>query len=177
MIVRSVIRGNTVEEELQQGYEFILDEAANTLSESELKHLADITSIGYQYASQKYDYIETLHDTVSDWIAEARREEFYIPHASTLIDFTPWYNDTKEVKSQMKPRQNLNAIPAFFVYFGAIVLALFCISATTFVMGLCQNTFPINPVYLFMFTVGFLGLLITDVVAAAEWRKDQNVQK
>ena len=177
MIVQNVIRGNTVADDLRQDYEFILDEAAAVLSESELKHLTDVANIGYQYASPKYDYIESLHDSISDWIAEDRRKEFHVSHTSTVIDFMSWYNDSSEVENQMDSAKSIHTIPAFFVCFGAIVLALFCISATIFVMGLCQNSFPINPVYLFMFAVGFLGLFLTVVVATAEWRKGQNVQK
>ena len=177
MNVQRVIWGNTVKQDLEQNYEFILDEAATALSESEFKHFSDVANIGYEYASQKDAYIETIHDTISDWIAEDRRNRFHISQPSTVIDFSFWYNRPEEVKNQMKQTQEFNAIPAFFVYFGAVVLALFCISATVFVIGLCQNTFSINPVYLFMFVVGFLGLLLTDIVAVTEWRKAQNVQK
>lgn len=177
MIVQNVIHGNTVENALHQDYESILSEASATLSEAEFKHLTDIANIGYQYATRKYDYVETINETISEWVAEERRAELHFPHSSTVIDFGIWYNDAEEVKNQMESTQGFNVIPALFVCFGAVVLALFCISATILVIGLCQKTFFINPVYLFMLTVGFLGLLFTDIAAIVEWRKGQNVQK
>lgn len=172
-----VIKGSTVELSLPQDYESILDEVSAELSEAEYEHLLDIANVGYEHASQKDDYLDSLYDTVNDWAAEARRAKLHLTQGSTEIAFQNWYNDTHEVKNGMESGQSYSVIPAFFVCFGAVVLALFCISATILTIGVCHGSFPFNPVYLFMFTIGFLGLLLTDIVAVAEWRKCQNVQK
>jgi len=177
MIIHKVTQGSNVKKVLIQDYEAILNDAPTELSEAEFKHLNDIASIGYEHALQKDEYIEALHDTITEWAAEARRKAFYCTQSSTEIDFLSWYNKTSEVKEPMQANQKFSTIPTFFVWFGAVVLALFCISATVFVMGICQNAFLVNPVYLFMFCIGFLGLLLTDIVAIAEWRNAQNVQK
>lgn len=170
-----IIHGSAADA-LHEDYESILSDAATELSEAEYEHLADIANIGFEYAMQKDEYIEALQDIVFGWLAEARRADIHLIQASTEIDFINWYNEPIEVKKQMKVNQGFHVIPTFFVYFGAVVLSLFCIFATIFVIGIFQKTFPVNPVYLFMFTVGFLGLLLTDIVAIAEWRKGQNVQ-
>ena len=173
----SVIAGSSAKKLLIQNYEAVLRDASTELSEMEFKRLADMASVGYKHAAQKDDYVEALHDTITEWAVAARRKAFFLTQSSTEIDHESWYNKTSEVKRQMQETQAYSTIPTFFVWFGMIVLALFCISVTILVMGICQNAFPINPVYLFMFTVGFLGLLLTDIVAVAEWRKAQNVQK
>lgn len=177
MIKYKVIYSSVVEKSLIQDYESVLNDASVELSEAELKHLTDIAHVGYEHAAQKEGYVEALHYAVSEWIAESRRAELHFVRSSPEIDFDHWYNNTSEVKKQMKTNQHFDTIPTFFVCFGAIVLALFCIFATVFIAGILQGSFVINPVYLFMFSVGFLGLLLTDVVAIAEWRKDQSVQK
>lgn len=169
--------GSAAEKALIQDYELILNDASTELSDAEFIHLTDIAHIGYEYAAQKEDYIESLRDTVYEWVTEARREKLHFTQSSTEIDFGNLYNETGEVKNQMKASQSFSVIPTFFVCFGAIVLALFCISATFFATGIFQKSFPINPVYLFMFTVGLLGLLLTDVAAIVEWRKGQNEKK
>lgn len=169
-----VIYDTAAEKILVNDYESVLNEVSATLSEAEYNHLNEVASIGYEYAAQKDEYVEALHETVSGWVAAARRTDFFLIDGSTEIDFGIWYNETIEVKKQMKANQNFNSIPTFFVYFGAVVLALFSVFATIFVMGICQKSFLINPVYLFMFTIGFLGLLLTDVAAIVEWRKGQN---
>lgn len=173
----NVIYGSTAESSLHQDYELILSDASTVLSEAEFKHLTDIANVGYKYAAQKYDFLETLGDTVSGWVTEERRFDLHFTQDSTVIDFTRWYNETEEVKEHMETNRKFNVIPTFFVSFGAVVLSLFCICATILSMGIYQKSFSINPVYLFMFTVGFLGLLLTDIVAIAEWRKGQSVQK
>lgn len=172
-----IIRGSVAEQMLQHDYASVLSEASAELSESEYKHLADIAGIGFEYAAQKDDYLDALHETVFGWVVEARREQFYLIQDSMEIDLKVLYNAPDEVKRQMDANQDINVIPTFFVFFGAIVLALFCISATIFAIGISQNTFPINPVYLFMIVVGFGGLFLTDIVAIAEWRKSQDEQK
>lgn len=171
-----ITKTSTARKTLTQDYESMLGDISTELSESECKYLADIAKIGYEHALQKDDYIEAVHDTVCEWVAETRRAKLYLTHDSMGNDFASWYNGTGEVESKMKSHQDHSVIPTFFVCFGAVALALFCISATVFVIGLCQNAFPFNPVYLVMFTIGFLGLLMTDVVAIAEWRKGQDVQ-
>lgn len=166
-----IIYGSTAEKDLIRDYEAILYSASTELSEDEFQHLADIADIGYEHATKKDDYVEALHETVSAWISETRRAELFLIKDSTAIDFEKWYNEASEVKTQMKSNKEYNFIPAFFVYFGAVVLALFCVFLTIFVVEIRLKFLFINPVYLFMFTVGFLGLLLTDVVAIVEWRK------
>lgn len=172
-----MINGSAAELPLPQDYESVLSEVSSELSDTEYEHLLDIADIGYEHASQKDDYIVSLCDTVYEWAAEARRAKLHLTQGSTDFAFDISYNNTDEVRNEMKRDQCFSVIPAFFVYFGAVVLALFCIFATIFMIGLCQSSFPVNPVYLFMFTVGFLGLLLTDIVAIVEWRKGQDVQK
>ena len=162
-------------ESYEQAYQAILSDAADVLSSEEFRHLADIADVGYTHTTQKDEYLDHLSDAVSDWVAEARREKFYCTHETLKLDLQKWYNGLKEVENKMQPKQNYKVIPAFYVYFGMITLALFCIFTTIFVLGICQNVFLINPVYLFMLSVGFLGLLATDITAIIEWRKGQNV--
>lgn len=175
----SVISGSVAEnfaiESYEQEYQAILSEASVVLSPEEFRHLADIADVGYTHTTQKDEYLEHLGDTVFDWLAEAHREKFYCTHETLKLDLQKWYNGLKEVENKMQPKQNYKVIPAFYVYFGMITLALFCIFTTIFVLGICQNVFLINPVYLFMLSVGFLGLLATDITAIIEWRKGQNV--
>lgn len=175
MIKHYITNSSNADEILLQDYEAILNEASTELSEIEYRHLADIANIGYEYATQKDDYLDALHDTICAWSAEARRLKLHVTHGSTEIDFLNWYN-TDEV-TIMKPNHNLDVIPSFFVCFGAVCLALFCVFVTIFLTSAQNNSFPFNPVYLFMFTVGFFGLLLTDIVAIAEWRKQQNEQR
>lgn len=173
----NVIYGSVAESGLCQDYEEILRDASAILSDAELKHLTDIANVGYEYAEQKYDYLETISGTISEWVTEERRADLHFVQHSTVIDFACLYNKTEEVSRQMETSHDFDAIPAFFVYFGAVVLALFCIFATIFTIGIYQQSFFINPVYLFMFTVSFLGLLLTDIVAISEWRKAKREQK
>lgn len=71
---------------------------------------------------------------------------------------------------QTKIKQK-NALPSFFIWFGVAMLSLFCASLILLAISISRETFPINPVYLLMATIGFLGLLITDIVAIVEWQK------
>lgn len=169
-----ITSGNIVKEMLAQDYTSILDSASDELSDAEYRHLVDIANVGYEHAWQKDDYVDSLRDTVCEWVSETRRAKLHLTQCSTDIDFEIWYNDASEVREKMREHQHLSVIPSFFVYFGAVTLALFCVFATIFVTGICQESFPMNPVYLFMFTVGFFGLLLTDIVAIAEWRKDRD---
>ncbi len=177
MSMLTLVRGSVAEEALVEDYETILNSASAELTETEYRHLTDIANIGYEYAHQKDDYVVALHESISDWLVETRRDAIRLVPRSTNIDFESLYNGSIEVMDHMDVNHNANAIPLFFVYFGAITLALFCIFATIFVCGISQQHFTINPVYLFMFAIGFLGLLITDIVAIADWRKGQNGQK
>lgn len=70
----------------------------------------------------------------------------------------------------MKKKRDTNAVPMFYI-FGAMALAGFCIFSMLFVLGIFLEVFPINPVYLLMLVIGFLGLLATDITAIIEWRK------
>jgi len=71
----------------------------------------------------------------------------------------------------MNKKQDTNAVPMFYICFGTIVLVGFCIFTMLFVLGIFLEVFPINPVYLMMLVIGFLGLLATDITAIIEWRK------
>lgn len=177
MVKHFTVGSTATKDILLHDYESVLYAAATELSEKEYKHLSDIANIGYHHATEKDTYIEDLTYTITEWLTAARRKEFFIVPDSTEFDLNYWYNNTSEVSKQMKEDHKHNVVPAFFVYFGAVVLALFCISATIFAVGIYQHSFPINPVYLFMFAVGFLGLLLTDIVAIAEWKKVRNEQK
>ena len=158
----------------EQAYQAILSDAADVLSSEEFRHLAEIADVGYTHTNQKDEYLDHLSDAVSDWVAEAHRAKFYCTQETLKLDLQMWYNAPKEVENQMQPKQDYKVIPAFYVYFGMITLALFCIFTTIFIFGICQNVFLINPVYLFMLSVGFLGLFATDITAIIEWRKGQN---
>lgn len=175
MVNCMVIQGSVVERDLEYGYESVLNDAYTNLTETEYKHLMDIAHIGYEYATQKADYVEELNDIVCDWVCEVRRSALHITQNSVKIDMKNVYNEANRRTIQMDEKQGFNEIPALFVGFGAIVLSLFCVSATILTTGILQKSFLINPVYLLMLCIGFLGLLLTDIVAVAEWRKGNNV--
>lgn len=177
MSMLTLVHGSVAEEALVEDYETILNSASTELTETEYRHLTDIANIGYEYARQKEDYVIAMHESISAWLVESRRENLHLLPSSTDIDFESLYNRSIEVKDHMAQNHNSNAIPLFFACFGAVVLALFCIFSTILVCGILQHAFPFNPIYLFMFAIGFLGLLITDIVAIADWRKGQNGQK
>ena len=169
-----IIRGSVAEQLLVHDYEAILDRFSPQLTETEYEHLASFASIGYEHAAQKSDYLLSLQDTVLEWAAETQRAELHFVPMD--IDFLDRYNKSSEVKEHMLSGHSFGNIPMFFACFGAVVLSLFCIFATILIIGIYQNSFPINPVYLLMFALGFLGLLCTDIVAIADWRKEQNGQ-
>lgn len=72
----------------------------------------------------------------------------------------------------MKKKRDTDVVPMFYICFGAIALAGLCIFSMLFVLGIFLEVFPINPVYLLMLVIGFLGLLATDITAIIEWRKE-----
>ena len=72
----------------------------------------------------------------------------------------------QEIKTKQKDR-----IPGFFMWFGVAMLSLFCASLVLFTISISRETFPINPIYLLMATIGFLGLLVTNIVAVEEYKK------
>ena len=172
----NVIYGNTAKQALVQDYTQVLCNVSNELSESEYKHISDIASIGYECAAEKDLFVAALDGTISGWISETRRANLHIHNNSIANDIFRWYNTT-EVKNMKTNKKTYAVIPVFFVSFGGIFLSLFLVFATIFTIGILQKSFFINPVYLFMFTIGFLGLFLTDIAAVLEWRKGFNVQK
>lgn len=100
----------------------------------------------------------------------------------TVIDYPYEQNGITPVHEVVSEKEWIHRIDAefkrkalkFFVGFGIAALIALCASALLWHISISQKAFPINPVYLSMATIGFLGLLISDIVAITEWRKVRN---
>lgn len=111
-------------------------------------------------------------ETMKYWTEIA--PEQYAQELECIHAFKQQDSATGVVNNKTMRSQGFSVIPTSFVCFGAVALAIFCISSTILFAGFCYKSFPINPVYLFIFAVGALGLLITDIAAIVEWRKGRN---
>lgn len=162
----------------REKYKELIKKANIPLSESEIQHLCDFAEVGSVHAHNETAFFIALSETLSDWKNVTKRKNNSPPKYSDIIDIYSSYNISKDLDSS-NIISNLDSdailpksIPLFYVVFGSVFLALFCVTLTLFVSGMFTQRFFINPVYLVMFSVGSLGLLVTDIVAVLDWRKN-----